>query len=205
MSNYWSDQGSLVNLMIGLGSDGWTIYGHRKDNSDAMTDYFDPASWSGVAIKNGFTLVVGKDEDGVYQDKPKIQIFDTKMTNKIEKLQRLADDKSSTEGERRNAVDRIKKIELKMKPTLVHSNRVEYMANPKNSSWHIEKDGVLIANGVGVYRFDYADVEFDGEELILTFDTESRRAVLNKMLKLMSRFNKYVSTRISTKKESHND
>ena len=37
---------------------GWTLYGWKDDKSDAMTDYYDPASWDGVAEKDGYVTVV---------------------------------------------------------------------------------------------------------------------------------------------------
>ena len=40
--------------------DGWTVYGWHNDNSDPMTDYYDPAYWDGIAEKNGYRLVVDK-------------------------------------------------------------------------------------------------------------------------------------------------
>jgi hypothetical protein len=37
---------------------GWTLYGWKEDHSDAMTDYYDPATWDGVAEKDGYVAVV---------------------------------------------------------------------------------------------------------------------------------------------------
>lgn len=37
---------------------GWALYGYKPDRSDGMTDYYDPASWDGIAEKNGFVVVV---------------------------------------------------------------------------------------------------------------------------------------------------
>jgi hypothetical protein len=37
---------------------GWTLYGWKEDESDAMTDYYDPATWDGVAEKDGYVAVV---------------------------------------------------------------------------------------------------------------------------------------------------
>ena len=37
---------------------GWTLYGWKEDKSDAMTDYYDPATWDGVAEKDGYVAVV---------------------------------------------------------------------------------------------------------------------------------------------------
>lgn len=37
---------------------GWTLYGWKEDKSDAMTDYYDPATWDGIAEKDGYVGVV---------------------------------------------------------------------------------------------------------------------------------------------------
>jgi hypothetical protein len=37
---------------------GWTLYGFKEDRSNSMTDYYDPASWDGVAEKGGCVVVV---------------------------------------------------------------------------------------------------------------------------------------------------
>lgn len=42
---------------------GWTLFGYYPDKSDAMTDYFSPASWEGVATKGDAVLVVGAPVD----------------------------------------------------------------------------------------------------------------------------------------------
>lgn len=55
---YGDKQDSLVAIMEGLQFRGWSIYGYKEDKSDLMTDYFDPARWDGIAVKNGYILVV---------------------------------------------------------------------------------------------------------------------------------------------------
>lgn len=47
------------NLGLALDELGWTLHGWKEDRSDSMTDYYDPASWGGVAEKDGY--VVGVD------------------------------------------------------------------------------------------------------------------------------------------------
>jgi hypothetical protein len=37
---------------------GWTLYGFKEDRSDSMTDYYDPASWDGIAEKGDHIVVV---------------------------------------------------------------------------------------------------------------------------------------------------
>lgn len=50
MSNYYDYR--EVKVMIAhklMDMDGWTVYGYHADESDSMTDYWNPASWGGVA------------------------------------------------------------------------------------------------------------------------------------------------------------
>ena len=59
MSTYYEYQD--VKVMIAhksMSMDGWKVYGDHTDESDAMTDYFDPAYWGGIAEKNGYILCV---------------------------------------------------------------------------------------------------------------------------------------------------
>lgn len=58
---------------------GWRVVGYKADESDLMTDYWSPAYWDGIAVKNGYVLCVnkrhgsnGKDSAGIaYQANPK--------------------------------------------------------------------------------------------------------------------------------------
>ena len=59
MSTYYAYEDVKVMIAHKLMSmEGWTVYGYHADNSDFMTDYYDPASWNGVAEKNGYILCV---------------------------------------------------------------------------------------------------------------------------------------------------
>jgi len=42
---------------LALRARGWTLYGCHEDRSDPMTDYYSPASWHGVAEKDGCVVV----------------------------------------------------------------------------------------------------------------------------------------------------
>ena len=58
---HWTDKASakaqIAEELLKLPS--WKVYGYRADKSEAMYDYFDPAHWWGVAVKDECTLVVG--------------------------------------------------------------------------------------------------------------------------------------------------
>jgi len=55
---YYQKQRGAVRLAKALQEAGWTIHGYKPDRSDPMTDYYDPASWFGIATRDGLTVVV---------------------------------------------------------------------------------------------------------------------------------------------------
>jgi hypothetical protein len=56
---HWTERRrARVNLALGLQAHGWTLHGFKEDRSDSMTDYYDPASWDGIAEKGGYVVVV---------------------------------------------------------------------------------------------------------------------------------------------------
>jgi hypothetical protein len=51
---HWTERRrARVNLALGLQARGWRLYGFKEDQSDPMTDYYHPASWDGIAEKEG--------------------------------------------------------------------------------------------------------------------------------------------------------
>ena len=59
MSNYYEYQSICARIAeILMEKEGWKVYGYKEDESDAMTDYWSPAYWGGVAEKNGYVLCV---------------------------------------------------------------------------------------------------------------------------------------------------
>lgn len=56
---HWTEkQRAQANLGQALRKRGWKLYGWKDDQSDPMTDYFNPESWVGVAEKDGVVLAV---------------------------------------------------------------------------------------------------------------------------------------------------
>ncbi|MFJ3388791.1 hypothetical protein [Lysinibacillus sp. NPDC086135] len=179
MTNYYDKQSSKVALMHVLENNGWTIFGYTPDASDAMTDYWSPAHWDGVATKNGFVLLVdqystsnsGREVRSYnYNANGKVNNYD-----KIKKLEATMNDEASSENEKEVAS---KKIE-KLKEIQETSYTVEYVfptfshKTPKMSMWHIEKDGELLAKGNG---------------LISAYDINDRELTKQNMEKLVSKF-----------------
>ena len=67
MSLHWTDKRrAIVRIGKELQARGWTLFGYKEDRSDAMTDYYSPASWDGVATHQEYTGVVACIKVGQY-------------------------------------------------------------------------------------------------------------------------------------------
>ncbi len=58
ISHYSQKRAAKVLIAEALRAAGWTLHGWHEDRSDAMTDYYAPASWDGVATKDDWTVAV---------------------------------------------------------------------------------------------------------------------------------------------------
>ena len=63
-NTYYDKQKIFVRIATELSTRGWKIEGFKADKSDLMTDYWDPASWSGYAIKGEFLISAGAYDSG---------------------------------------------------------------------------------------------------------------------------------------------
>lgn len=213
MSNYWNMREAKVNIAHALMDLGWKVYGYKKDESDSMTDYFSPAAWDGIAIKNGFILVVDNDYPSEGRDITKYNPkgnLSYEDQEKIKKLEQMTQSRGATPGEEENAKMLIEKLQAKI------SNESQYivigrvpghMANPGKCKWHIEKDGKIYDKGTGItkyhcvpnnWEFDLAKMEFKkghdtwfgGEKK--TLSDEQKKAV-NDFKNLLLRFERVVN------------
>jgi hypothetical protein len=117
MSNYYTKRDARATLAKILEKAGFTLYGYKEDESDSMTDYYSPADWDGIATKGkyiavvdrkgetGFKILLNQNELTEYNIKK--MSLSKKDNDKIEKLKRLAE-KTTFEGERENALEKIK-------------------------------------------------------------------------------------------------
>lgn len=161
MSNYYSYRGIKANIAQKLMTmDGWKVYGYHPDNSDAMTDYWDPAYWGGVAEKNGYILCV--DVYGSAKETPVYEYTtETKAVNadKIRKLKAMTMANGASAQEEYTAKKKIERLESAINEDAKEIRKIvdripAHMAHPKKCNWHIEKDGVYIAKGNGILQFD---------------------------------------------------
>lgn len=163
MSTYYQYRDVKVMMAHKLmAMDGWKVYGYHADNSDPMTDYFDPASWGGVAEKNGYVLVVDRKWK---EERTEIREYtntscDSSVMKKIAKLSEMTVERGASEAEEKTAKEMIEKLTKKNAESaekyVITGYIPGHMENPSRCNWHIEKDGVIIAKGTGLLK--YADV-----------------------------------------------
>jgi len=160
---YGDKQDSLIAIMQGLQFRGWLIYGYKPNMSDAMTDYYDPARWDGIAVKNGYILVVDCYNGGKIGGNYIHQSYDVKIQQKLQKLYALRDNHAVSEGEKANAQAIIDSLSKKVVNEIMEESglpEVTYQKNPGNAKWHIEKDGKIIDKGTGVFSFNSIDQHY---------------------------------------------
>jgi len=165
MSNYYDYR--EVKVMIAhrlMTLDGWKVYGYSPDQLDSMTDYYCPASWGGVAEKNGYVLCVD-----VYGAREAQEIrkynhtdfsYDRSITDKIKKLEAMTVERGASEAEAESAKVMIERLQKKAEAAT--ENKEKYIvtgmipghqAHPNRCNWHIEKDGIIIAKGNGILKY----------------------------------------------------
>ena len=170
MSTYYEYRD--VKVMIAhklMGMDGWTVYGYSPDKSDIMTDYYDPAYWSGVAEKNGYVLCVGvygaSEGRDITEYKNSNFSENQKLRSKIEKISRKTVERGATEAEAKSAAEFVEKLQEKLNENgnaeiIVTGRTPAHMAHPPKMNWHIEKDGAIVAKGNGILKFASIDQYF---------------------------------------------
>ena len=159
MSTYYQYKDVKVKIAHRLMKmDGWTVYGYHADNSDSMTDYYDPAYWDGIAIKNGYKLCVGmygSREDSTDTYTKYIEGISAADAEKIKKLENMTQDKGASEDEERSAKKSIAKIRARIEAgtETVEVFHPGHMKHPPRCNWHIEKDGIIIDKGSGILKY----------------------------------------------------
>lgn len=169
MSTYYDYQDVKVMIAHKLMSmEGWKVYGYHADNSDLMTDYHDPASWGGVAEKNGYILCV--DVYGAAQPEEIRKYnydafsYDHNIAEKISKLEQMTVERGASESEEATAQAAIEKLRKKAETEAENKNKYVvtgiipgHMENPPRMNWHIEKDGIYVAKGNGILKYAHVD------------------------------------------------
>lgn len=163
MSNYYEYQDVKVAIVRELFKRGWNVYGYHEDNSDSMTDYYDPESWDGVAEKNGYILCVdvyGAAEPQEIRQFVNASAVDNSIHDKIEKLSNMTVERGATEGEARNAAAMLETLQKKLDEQQEEAKKYNvtgiipgHMENPPRCNWHLEKDGIYILKGNGILKY----------------------------------------------------
>lgn len=165
MSNYYEYR--EVKVMIAhklMSMEGWKVYGYHEDRSDSMTDYWDPASWDGVAEKNGYVLCVNVYGEAKPQEIRQYNYdgfsYDHNIAEKIKKLEAMTIERGASEAEEASAKIMIERLHKKAEESAENANKYivvgivpGHMAHPPKMNWHIEKDGIIIAKGNGILKF----------------------------------------------------
>lgn len=183
-----------VKVMIAhrlMAMDGWKVYGYHADESDCMTDYYSPASWGGVAEKNGYILCVDvHGEAKPYEVKRRVgkkYVSDKNISDKISKLEKMTVANGASPSEEESAKKSIERLQQKSEDNNENKFVVvdvvpAHMAHPPKCNWHIEKDGLIIAKGNGILKyssvyeyFTYSHYEKDMKE----FRTQSKEKFIS--------------------------
>ncbi len=177
--SYYDNQEAKVKISIELEKRGWKIFGFREDQSDSMTDYWCPASWSaGIATKNGYVLVI--DNHNTHYSGYEVKKYDYskqqskyKSNARIDKLTAMMNDSASTENEKTSCATLIEKelekLGVTSEPsyTVVETYPTFAHGNPKSCTWHIEFNNQIIAKGKGVFSandYDWENKEVSREQ-----------------------------------------
>jgi len=140
---------AAVQMKAQLEANGWNVYGYRKDQSDMMTDYYCPSLWWGIAEKEGYVLLVDVFGTGDSGKKVTEKAF-TPDPQKVQKLKTLIE-RGATEGEKQAAQTQLDKLYKKEEENTIvkYEYPTFYNGNPKRCTWHVEKDGEIVAKGTG--------------------------------------------------------
>lgn len=166
--HYLDKQEAKVRIMYKLVEAGWKVFGHKQDESDSMVDYYSPASWSGIATKNGYVLLIDVCKYNLSDSGREVRKYDYNKqsyvaNSRIEKLTAMMNDAASTENEKASCAvlieKEMEKANVEPSYTVIETYPTFGFANPKGASWHIEKDGQIIAKGNGVYATNTYDWE----------------------------------------------
>jgi hypothetical protein len=208
--DYYQKKAAAVLVGRALEKRGWKLYGWRDNRSDPMTDYYDPESWRGVAVKDGFVACVnvsaydaeslsgqpevklvpvkgdscprcsGSGEDPLAwtleeaRQAPALYNTDRLRAEHLDALDRADAPSQSVRlasgTEIRWLLPTVSPLQFtdagRMKCAKCHGqghlwaqprtevlfNWPQFQANPRGRTWHVEKDGRLLASGTGLNR-----------------------------------------------------
>jgi len=209
VSSYYEFEQAKVAIMRELQKRDWTIFGHKEDESDSMTDYWSPESWSGIAEKNGYVVVVNcHDYDVKYRSgkidysrkRGKIESTLSERDQRLVKaLKEMTQERGATAEEERSALEKLNAIfnkEESKQNEMPDIHFPKFQANPGRCSWHVEKDGRIVVKGTGIAKFSdlyFYTEEYDSATAKDLEDTEYNRNRAKKRLELWQSLNKLIN------------
>lgn len=161
MSTYYQYEDVKIAMYHALQKkEGWKLYGYKQDESDLMTDYYSPAHWCGIGVKNGYILCVnvyGEEKERIIKRYTETQTNNEEINQKIKKLSQMTVERGASEAEAETALKMIETLKTKIVENIENYEVAEiipaHQANPSRCNWHIEKDGVIIEKGSGLLKF----------------------------------------------------
>lgn len=161
MSTYYQYEDVKIAMYHALQKkEGWKLYGYKADESDMMTDYYSPASWGGIGVKNGYILCVnvyGEEKERIIKRYTETKTNNEEINQKIKKLSQMTVERGASEAEAETALKMIETLKTKIVENIENYEVAEiipaHQANPSRCNWHIEKDGVIIEKGSGLLKF----------------------------------------------------
>ena len=170
---HWVDRSAAIrNIAHELADRGWKLYGYTPDRSEMQTDYYAPAHWDGIAERAGFVVVVdiaagyrvmlersGRGPSCTHRENgPCTSCRGTgKETRSFpemhgvniltgERVQTLPETKAGDPcrgckgtGER-----------IESRGEYFDEPWPKFQANPPRKLWHVERDGKVLASGIGL-------------------------------------------------------
>lgn len=161
MSTYYQYEDVKIAMYHALQKkEGWKLYGYKADESDLMTDYYSPAHWGGIGVKNGYILCVnvyGEEKERIIKRYTETKTNNEEINQKIKKLSQMTVERGASEAEAETALKMIETLKTKIVENIENYEVAEiipaHQANPSRCNWHIEKDGVIIEKGSGLLKF----------------------------------------------------
>ena len=197
-STYYDFRDAKVIIAAELRKRGWQIFGYHEDESDSMIDYYDPAYWSGIAVKNGYIVNVdcpaynsGKVD---YCQSRKKSSAENRLSDhdlrRIRALREVRQDRGASAEEERSALEKIALIESKQKNNkdgiAVEAHYPIFQENPGRCTWHVEKDGKIVVKGTGIGKF--SDLKFVSRSIDEhSYRAEERKKLWEQLDKLINR------------------
>jgi hypothetical protein len=139
----------------------WKLYGYKENRSDSMTDYYDPADWydgAAVHLASGIVFVIDRYSGNATATRARVRhvpdpsnpCSDCQGTGRAFKAEHNPN-LAMRYGLAPNGCIPCHGRGHRNKSENYEEPFVAYQATPKGKAWHLERDGQIIASGIGVF------------------------------------------------------